>query len=257
LTKLEILNLAFSDSVKDEGMHEISQMTQLLRLDLCWLRNITGEGFAKISTLTKLVHLDITNIDGVPDTYMTTLLALPYLELLDTSYYKPLTDFGISIIGKLSNITRLVLGDHKKVTPGAMDLIANLTKLNHLAMNMGPNTNDLFFSALFNLTHLSCKMNEQNFSVLTDLTNMQDLNISVVNDFNEEFFRCISAMTRLEVLGLRGPRCNIAIDTLTCCTNLTRLELEECLQYDGPEENQYGGMSTKAIEASKIGKPCS
>jgi hypothetical protein len=232
LTKLEILNLAFSDSVKDEGMHEISQMTQLLRLDLCWLRNITGEGFAKISTLTKLVHLDITNIDGVPDTYMTTLLALPYLELLDTSYYK-------------------------KVTPGAMDLIANLTKLNHLAMNMGPNTNDLFFSALFNLTHLSCKMNEQNFSVLTDLTNMQDLNISVVNDFNEEFFRCISAMTRLEVLGLRGPRCNIAIDTLTCCTNLTRLELEECLQYDGPEENQYGGMSTKAIEASKIGKPCS
>jgi hypothetical protein len=253
LTKLETLNLAFSDKVADQGMHEICQMTNLKKLDICWLRNITGEGFEKISKLTKLIHLDISNINGVPDTYLTALLALTNLELLDTSYYKILTDFGISIIGKLTNLKRLVLVDHRKVTSSGMNYLTNLTNLKHLSLSaMSHISNDHYFSSLINLTFLSVKMNEQNFSVLTNLKGMQDLNISALSNINEEFFRCTSAMTGLAKLTLRTSRCSVVVDTLTSCTNLTCLELDDCMSFYAPENSMDDDIIERLLQLTTL-----
>lgn len=246
LTKLETLNLAFSEGIHDRGIYEVCQMTNLQKLDICWLKNISGEGFEKISKLTKLIHLDISNISSVPDSYLTALLALTHLELLDVSYYKTLSDFGISIIGKLTNLTRLIFVDNRKITAKAMNYLTDLTNLNHLSLNSMSNiSNDHYFSSLANLTLLRTKMSEENFKVLKNLTKMVDLSISVLAVINEEFFRYISTMTLLESLSLRSQTCCIAFDTLTCCTNLTSLEIDDCFSFYNP---------TNAIDDGKVKK---
>ncbi len=116
-----------------------------------------------------------------------------------------------------------------------MNYLTDLTNLNQLSLNSMSNiSNDHYFSSFVNLTLLRAKMNEENFSVLKNLTKMEDLSISVLTDINEEFFRCISTMTRLELLSLRSPRCCVMFDTLTCCTNLTSLEIDDCLSFYTP-----------------------
>lgn len=238
LTKLEVLNLAFSDKVENQGMLEICQMTHLKKLDVCWLRNITGEAFEKVSKLTKLIHLDISNVAGVAVGYLTALLTLTNLELLDTSYYKLLTDFGLSIIGKLTKMTRLVFVDHRMVTSDGFNFLTDLRHLNHLSLSAMPNiANDHFYSALTNLTYLSVKMtSERNFSVLGHLTKMKDIHIHTT-DVDLGFFLFCSAMPDLARINLRAARCSIEVDMLTHCTDLTSLELEDCASYYGTDSN--------------------
>jgi hypothetical protein len=247
----------------DEGMKNVSGLTQLENFSPHWIGGVTDRGVAYLKNMPSLKKLDIGHAH-LTDRAMLDIKQISTLEWLHLPNYgltdvglkhiaelqnlrylwvrgrgdSPLTDESLQYVGKLKNLEHLLIGG-SGFSDSGMKYIADLTKLKQLTIFKA---GDLTNKGLAELAKLKCLTEfylggDTNISLsglksLNSLKKLKDLTIQNVKQDNS--IMDISGLTALEDLSISLPRkhkgrtiiyeSSFQDKDLTCLANLTRLK---------------------------------
>ncbi|MCL2663096.1 MAG: leucine-rich repeat domain-containing protein [Oscillospiraceae bacterium] len=226
-----IMTDSTSVSLRDKGISDISELSQLTHVTRLYLSDNTIEDISALSNLTQLEYLSlhsnlISDISALEELTNLTSLSVFANSISDISVLSNLTRLetlflgsnsvnDISAIGNLTHLEDLRLS-HNLISD--ISAISNLTQLETLRLG-GNSINDI--STLRNLTRLKSLHLGNNsisdISVLSNLTQLEDLDLSnnSISDIS-----ALGNLTQLENLRL-GTN---AINDISALRNLTKLE---------------------------------
>jgi len=222
-----------------DGLHGLSQMTQLTRLDL-WscekdmqtnstflepLTNLVGLhlgslsplpcGFSTVSVMTCLTYLDMggmISIDKNFDHSVSALSSLSNLSVLHWASCGQLTDHCMEMVALLHQLTELRLVD--AMFPPGLSALQRLSWLHKLTLRSCADTEgaltDRQMNDLCNIKGLSsfifanCKLSDGVCSNLSHLCSLQHLEIQQQHELTYRVFQHIGRVATVQSLHIKG-----------------------------------------------------
>ena len=181
---------------------------------------ITEDDLKTISSLTNIEYLDL----GVK----------PRLEYLSDKSKNDIGNNNILDLINLTHLTHLNLSSRNKITEDAITALIKFTNLTRLALKNLEHLTDfhinLFSRTLTNLKNLNIsdtKIHDQGLKLLSNLINLEDINISNSTYLTDEGIKFLKNMTNLKTLRMGNSTdfTNSVLNILTGLTNLTYLNI--------------------------------
>lgn len=131
LPKLQHLNLTMCNSITDEELQKISNLTTLQSLNLYGCKKITDAGLQYISNIITLQELNFCNCNQITDVGLRHISNLTLLQQLLLSYCEQITDEGLHYISNLTTLQILDLSNCYQIKDYGLQHISKIISLQH------------------------------------------------------------------------------------------------------------------------------
>ena len=130
-----VIHLKLPWKTNNDGLAQISKLTNLKSLDLSGCKPITGAGLAHLKKLTQLERLNLSHCRGFGDASLEHLSELTQLERLNLLGCDRITDAGLAHLKKLTQLERLDLAICFQIGDAGLKDLSELTNLKSLDLS--------------------------------------------------------------------------------------------------------------------------
>lgn len=209
MKSLTVLDLYECSKIEDEGLRDITELTNLTKLDIGlsgWVKKtkISEKGLTSLCNLKKLEELNLHN-RSITDTALSRISQIKAIKHLDISYCGDITDKGIKYLLSLS-LNSLVI-DGCKFGENGLTFISLMKSLDVLRARQFSNLSDPALgclSKLPNLTSLdlsSCKtLSKCDQTVFSKFINLTSLDLGSSFMMSDSVLQSLVAIKKLRYL---------------------------------------------------------
>lgn len=202
MRQLEELNLSFNH-ITDEGLLNISSLTNLTALDLSGCGSITDLGLEALKDMKKMRFLDLSIIKKITDSFTQNVMQMKSLKEIMVLNCPLLTDKALEDLSELSSITSLTIGSNK-ITKRGIEYLARLTNLTKLDVD----TN---------------KLRDEDLRLLAPLKNLQSLCLAS-SRLTNAVFRYLGQFPFLSDVSIYSNGITDAcLNEMTHCSNIEKM----------------------------------
>lgn len=214
LESFRSLDLTGGESITDDGLTLVSELSSLVELDLTRCGQITDAGLARLGVLTRLRDLRLSYCDGITDAGLSHLGRLRSLATLDLSGCRAVTDAGLSNLRGLTALRRLNLSDCAGITDAGLVHLQRLRQLEAIELQ-------------------GCELSSAGLGAFAAVPSLRVLGLGFCSRLTSDGMRRIARLGELRALDLRGSDWldDDAMGYLAWMTSLEELHLPWCTRF--------------------------
>eukprot|EP01132_Coremiostelium_polycephalum_P004691 gene4691-5859_t len=212
---LSSINISKNNSLTDQGIANLSHLTNLNSLDISFCEKINGSGLEiLVENNVPLQKLQLEGCNSINiERCLKVLANLKSLDSLNLSSTK-VSDVDCQLFVNLKSLTQLDISRNSDISNIGLEHICNISTLKDLDLSRCTKITELGFQSLSKLPHLEslqaeeCGINDESMKSIGTLRELRSL-ILISNPFTNEGAHYISNLTSLTALDL------------SMCTNIT------------------------------------